>query len=210
MKRMRMPFALAITTTITLWSLVGCDVTPSDVKSAKNDVLKEQQETELARSEGDKAVRVAEENEKRLRETAMRDAREKADEKVQSAAKETAEARREREAQIAKEEMETAAAKVTAERLAAELAATQARNLYVAGAEADLTKIDARLGAMREQAKASEGQVLTELKTKIEILEIRRKAVFDAVEKLKAIEVLRWESEKAAVEAAIKSANQDD
>ncbi len=210
MKRKPVLFLVACGAATALISLVGCDVTTSDVETARNNVIEEQRETEEARAAGDQAVRAAEENEKRLRETAMRDARENADERLRSAAEETAEAKREREARVAKEEKETAEAKARAERLAAELAATRARDAYVIEAEAELKKIDTRISIMKDQSSQLQGEELAAHKTKIEVLEIRREAVSDAIAKLKAAEVLQWETEKATVDTAIKTANKED
>ncbi len=191
-------------------AMVGCDTTPSDVQSAKNEVREEQQETAKARAEGDQAVREAEAREKQLRETAMRQAKEDAAEKVDEAAQETQEARRERDENVAREQQQTAEAKARAERLAAELEAKQARDTFVTTAESDLEEIDARIELMTKELEGKEGTAREQLETKIEVLKVRREAVSDALNNLKNAEVLKWEQHKAAVESAIKIAKEDD
>lgn len=188
--------------TAVLLAAAGCDVTPSDVKAARENVQQQQLETAEARAEGLQVIREKERREKELREQAMMEGNETARKELRGAEMETAEAKQQLNENVAKEEQETRRAKEEADRLAAELKATEARNAYVREMNIELEKVDARIEEKREQLAKLEGAEHDRASADLDVLKVRREAFSDALRNLNSEEVMKWEAKKPAVEQA--------
>jgi len=187
-----------------VFMFTGCEVNQGDVTAARDDVAEERDETQQAREEANREINEAERDLEDARHKAMRPNYDEDQSGVDEQQEELEETRQQQNENVREEERETDEAKAEAERLERELAAKNARETYVADVESKIETIDERIAAMEEQSENLEGEAQQEMDTNIELLEVKRDKLSDALSDLQGAEVLEWESHKAKVEQALE------
>ncbi|QEG24943.1 hypothetical protein MFFC18_48660 [Mariniblastus fucicola] len=183
--------------------VAGCEVNEGDVADARENVAEEKRETREARVEADREIAEQKREMDETRHKAMRPDYDELNEEK----RELNELRNDKQEEISEEQRETREAEAEADRLERELKAKNARDGYVAGVKQKLESIDKRIDSMQEELEGLEGTAYQELQTNIELMEVKRDNVSDALSALENAEVMNWEAEKPKVEQALERIN---
>lgn len=187
--------------------LGGCEVSDSDVTAAREDVADAQRDTEQAKIDAAENIRDKEQDLNEARHSTMRKPYEASrNDEVADKKRELDETRADETENVREKQIETAEAKQEADRLARELAAKKVRDGYLAEVNSKLEAVDQRLTDMRDRAgDLEDGTVQRQkLDTEIEVLEVKRESLDDAIDNLEAADSAEWETNKNLVEQALK------
>lgn len=188
----------------------GCEVKEKDVADARDQVVKEQQETAEALKSGEQDVQEAKKDLAIARHEAMRVPYEGGkDDQVLEKERELADAKQNMQENVNEEKKETAEAKQEAKQKEAELMATKERDAFLVTANSKLAAVDDQLEAMEaEKDQLQDEKAKQQLQTEIGILEVKRESLSDAIDQVETVEVLQWQSKKSLVDDAIAKLNE--
>ena len=190
-------------------AVTGCNVGENDVTASRENVAEEQRETTEVRREGEDRVREQESALADARHTVNRpdydgDDRENAGEELDDAKQNVEDAKREAAKNLADEKRETEEVKAKADKKAREMKASKARDAYVEQMNAKLESIDKSTESMESKKDGLKGAALQKVETDIEIMQVHRENLADAISKVEAAELMDWESKKALADQACK------
>lgn len=178
----------------------GCETTEKDVVAARENVREEMRETEKVRREGQQKIDEAEEELSDARHKSLRPNYDDAE--VEEAKQDLEEAKKQAAENNREEQRETEQAKAEAEKVAREFEMTKARDAFVAKMNEKLESVDQRISAMKEQAEGLEGAELQKINTDVELLEVKRENLADAISEIESAELTEWESKQKLAEQA--------
>ncbi|QDT50440.1 hypothetical protein Pan258_44990 [Symmachiella dynata] len=178
----------------------GCnqDVTREDLSDARNEVIEERQETQVARQDAQEEINEERNETEAERQKVMRPNFDELNEEQ----RETQEAREEANEAIAEEEQETREAEQEANRIEAKLKAQQSRDAYLKQAQAQVHEAELRIEALEEKADGLDGAEKDAIEVQIEELHTHQERLQDEIDDMKSLDALKWQSKQAEVETA--------
>lgn len=179
---------------------VGCnqDFTMDDLQEARQEVQEEREETAQTRAD------MQEEINEEIRETdeiRHEVARPNYDE-LNEEREETQEAREDANEAIQEEEQETREAEQEADKIEAKLNSQKSRDAYLKSAETELQRVGQRIEELKAEAENLEGPAKESTHTRIEELEVHQERLEEAIDEMKSVDPLKWETKRASVESA--------
>ncbi len=200
-------------TAVPLALCTGCSesVGPDDVADARQDAAEERRETQEARRDAAEAVREEEKEAAAARHEAMRPII--PPDKVEAAREEEREAREARQdamSRVREEEKETREAEQNVAETEAKLSARRERDRYLDEVNVTLKTVDQRIETLKTQRDSTEDEALKKrLDDRISQLEKERDTVKEELDQVESAELLKWESERNDVQAALESLKRD-
>ncbi len=200
--------SFAFAGTVAVASLIGCEeVTEKDLADARENVATERQETAEVRAEGQEDVVAAEQRLEEARHEALRVPYEGGkDDNVLEKEQELNEAKQNLNNKVENENQETIEAEKQAEEVEAKLAATKDRDAYLVTPKSKLEEIDRKLEMLSDEKDGLDEELAQQkIQTEIELLEVKRDALSEAISEVEGIGVLLWQTKKPLVESALKN-----
>lgn len=186
---------------------IGCgqDVDQGDVNAAREDVREEMRETAQVEQEGREAINEEERETAETRHEVLKPNTED----IREEKRETAEARKDAAEAVNEEQKETAEAKQELNEKEAKLNAQKARDAYVAENQTLLKTAATRIEQLETVADDQEGAVKEATEKQIDELQAAHDKLEEAIDDMKSADPLKWQTEKADVEAARKALEQE-
>lgn len=174
----------------------GCQqsTTPDDVADARDDLREEQQDVAEVQREG--AADIADEQAD-VRHEAMKPA---LDDDVRDEQRDVIAAEQDAKEEINEEQQDVRDAASELKQTEEELAATTARDAFVAETEVQLKTADDKIAAHKDQADNLEGAEKDALDAKIAKLQTERDALEDSLDSLKGADLLKWQDHQRDVQ----------
>ena len=185
----------------------GCNETvgPDDVADARQDAAEERRETQEVRRDAAEEIREEDREAAAARHEAMKPII--PPEKVETAREEEREARETRQdamSRVREEEKETREAEQKVAQTEAQLSAQRERDRYMDEVNATLKDVDKRIETLKTQRDSTEDEALKRrLDDRISQLEKERDTVKEELDQVESAELLKWESERNDVQAAL-------
>ena len=192
----------------------GCEINEGDVADARENAVEEQNETEQVREDADREIAKKEGELDSARHTAMRpnydENQEDKQEEVEEKQQDLEETRKQQQENVREQKRKEQEAKAEAERKEQKLAAKTARDSYAKSTQTKLESIDKEIAEMKEDLDGLKETALQVAETNIELLEVKRENLSDALSELQAAEIMDWKSHMEKVEQALKRFENDD